>query len=143
MKMRRMSVLLLLAAACRQPMTVDTSASKLIPRDVAIERLKERLAEADVAEYTSPRHWLPKDEIKEWHVDDRGLEARAANRAPVGVLFKDVTATRLEKVNLFYQVRIFTAAQANTKKDFLHVNWATEEPARRALELLDALWKKP
>ena len=142
MKLRWVSVLALVAASCRQPLVVDTSSAALIPRDVAIERLKAAMATADAAAYTTPKRSLEKAAIKEWHVDDQGLEARAEGQAPIRVDFKDVTDTRLERVNLFFQVRIFTAAQTNPKKDFAHFNWATEEPARRALELIDALWRK-
>ena len=143
MKLRALALPLLVAAACRQPLPVDTSASRFIPRDVAIDRLKELLASADSIERTVPRAWFKGDEVTEWIVNDERLEARGGTKPAVGVAFKDVTATRLERVNLFYQLRIFTPAQTNPKKDFLHVNWTQEEPARRALELVDALWRKP
>ena len=139
---RTLVPLLLLAAACRQTIPVDTSTAKLIPRDVAVERLKEALSTADVAARTVPKHSLDRAEIKEWVVDDQGLEARAEGKDSIRVAFQEVTGTRLDKVNLFYQVRIFTPAQPNPKKDYVHFNWATEAQARRALELLDALWQK-
>lgn len=142
MKLRWALLAVVLATSCRKPLVVDTSSAALIPRDVAIERLKEALAKAETAELSQPRHWLGQAEIKEWAVDDKGLEARAAGRASVGVAFRDVTATRLDRVALYYQVRIFTAAQPGPKKDYVHFNFQAEEPARRALELLDALWKK-
>ena len=56
MKLRWAPVLLLLTASCRQPIVVDTSAAKLIPRDVAIDRLKEALATADVAVCSAPKN---------------------------------------------------------------------------------------
>ena len=143
MKLRGTAFLLLLTASCRQPILVDTSAAKLIPRDVAIDRLKEALAKADVTVCAAPKVTLEKAEIKEWKVDDLGLEAVAEGKEPIRVAFKDVTATRLDKYYLYCQVRIFTAAQANPKKDFIHFHYATEDQARRALELLDALWQKP
>ncbi|HEX7898876.1 MAG TPA: hypothetical protein VF950_14020 [Planctomycetota bacterium] len=142
MKLRWAPLLLLLAVSCRKPIRVDTSASKLIPRDVAMDKLKAAMATSDAAAYTTPKRSLEKDAIKEWHVDDLGFEARAEGQPPIRVEFKDVTETRLERVALYYQIRIFTAAQTNSKKDFAHFNWAAEEPARRALELIDALWRK-
>lgn len=142
MKLRWALLACVLATSCRRPLVVDTSSSALIPRDLAIERLKQVLAAAETAERTQPRHWLGREEIKEWAVDDQGLEARAPGRASVGFAFKDVTATRLDKVNLFYQVRVFTPQQPNPKKDYVRFNFQDEEAARRALELLDALWKK-
>ena len=142
MKLRWVPVLALMATSCRQSLVVDTSSAALIPRDVAVERLKEVLATAETATCTEPKHVLDQADIKEWAVDDRGLEARAKGKASIGFAFKDVTATRLDKVNLFFQVRIFTPAQPNPKKDYVHFNFPTEDTGRRALELLDALWKK-
>lgn len=135
-------VLLMLTAACRQPIVVDTSGSKFIPRDVAIERLKEVLATADTVGCTIPKQSLERTEIKEWKIDDLGLEARADGQVPIRVAFKDVTGTRLEQFNQVYLLRIFTPAQSNPRKDHVHFIWMSEKPARRALELLDALWRK-
>ena len=143
MKLRWALLPLLLSCSCRQAIVVDTSAAKLIPRDVAIDRLKEALAKADVAVCAAPKVTLDKAEIKEWKVDDEGIEARAEGKESIRVAFKDVTATRLDKYYLYFQVRIFTAAQPNPKKDHVHFHYATEEQARRALELLDALRQKP
>jgi hypothetical protein len=142
MKTRWAILACVLATSCRRPILVDTSSSALIPRDLAIERLKETLATAEAAECTQPRNGLRQEEIKEWAVDDQGLEARAPGRASVGFAYKDVTATRLDKVNLFYQVRVFTPKQPHPKKDYVHFNFQDEAAARRALELLDALRNK-
>lgn len=135
-------VLLMLTAACRQPISVDTSSSKFIPSDVAVERLKEVLATADTVGCTLPKHSLERSEIKEWKIDELGLEARAAGQVPIRVAFKDVTGVQLEQFNQIYLVRIFTPAQSNPRKDFVHFIWTSEKPARRALELIDALCQK-
>ncbi|HYF01450.1 MAG TPA: hypothetical protein VEJ18_21185 [Planctomycetota bacterium] len=141
--MRSLLLFLLLAAvSCRQPIAVDTSAAKLIPRDLAVEQLRDALAKADYAACTSPKTTLDRKEIREWAVDGDGLEARAEGKPPIRVAWKDVTATRLEKVALLYQMRIFTASRPGPQEDYVHVNWPKEAPARRALELVDALRQK-
>jgi hypothetical protein len=112
---------LLAALGCRQQMLVDTSESAFIPRDVALDGLKEVLLTADGAP--------PVD------VDDEALELRPPGRVPLRVAFKDLSATRLDKVALYYQVRLFTPE----RPDILRLNWTSEAPARRALELIDAL----
>ena len=143
MKLLRLPVLLLLAASCRIPLAVDTSGSKFIPREIAIERLKEVLATADGASCTLPKISLARDEIREWKVDDLGLEALAAGKDPIRVAFKDVTGTGIDQLNTYYQLKIFTPAQPNPGKGHVRINWRLEAPARRALELIDALWKQP
>jgi hypothetical protein len=136
-------LLLLLAASCRQQLLVDTREAELIPRDVALDGLKDLLATADAAERTRPRERLLQHEIREWVIDDAGIEARAEGREPIRVDFKAVTATRLDKVAMYYQVRVYTPAQPDPKKDYARFNWTSEAPARRALELFDALCRKP
>ena len=51
--------------------------------------------------------------------------------------------TRLDKVALHYQLRVFTPAQPNPTKAYAHLMWTSEASARRALELFDALRLKP
>jgi hypothetical protein len=138
----RWAPFLLLAASCRQQILIDTSEARFIPRDVALDDLKDLLATADVAECTLPKRCLRRDEIKEWVVDDDGLEARAEGKPPIRVDLKDVTSTRLDKIALYYQVRLFTPGQPNPKKDYVHFNWTSEGPARRTLELLESLCRK-
>jgi hypothetical protein len=138
----RCAPIFLLAVSCRHQLQIDTNEAKFIPRDVALDGLKELLATADVAECTQPKRCLRRDEIKEWVLDDDGLEARADGKPSIRVAFKDVTATRLDKVALYYQVRLFTPGQPNPKKDYVHFNWTSEGTARRTLELIDALCRK-
>lgn len=142
MRLRWAPVLLLLAASCRQQLQVDTTEAELIPRDVAVDTLKELLATADGAERSLPRGSLLQCEIQDWVIDDEGVEARADGKAPIRVDFKDVTEARLDKVALHYQVRLFTPAQPNPDKDYVRFHWTSEAPARRALELIDALRRK-
>lgn len=142
MKLRGAPVLLLLAASCRQPLQVDTSGAELIPRDVALDGLKELLPTAESLRRSLPRESLLQDDVCEWAIDDEAIEARTAG-GTLRVAFKDVTATRLDKVALHYQLRIFTLAQPGPDKDDLRIHWTSEAPARRALELLDALCRKP
>ncbi len=143
MRLRRASILLLLAASCRIPVAVDTSGAKFIPKDVAVDRLKEVLATADTTVCSVPKASFSRAEIREWKVDEQGLEARADGKEPIRVAFKDVTSTALDQLSWYYQVRIFSTAQPLSGKAFVHFNWKQEAQARRALELIDALWKKP
>ncbi len=143
MRIPRSLVLLLLAASCRIPLAVDTSGSKFIPREVAVERLKEVLATADAVVCLEPKRSLSRAEIREWKVDDLGFEALADGKEPIRVAFKDVTATAVDQLNTYYQLKIFTPAQPKAGKDYVRLNWRLEAPVRRALELIDALWKQP
>lgn len=113
---RALPLALLGLLACRQQLLVNTSESAYIPRDVALDGLKELLTTSDGAPPIA--------------VDDEGLGLPDRR-----IAFKDISATRLDKVALYYQVRVFTPE----RPDVLRLNWTKEAPARRALELLDAL----
>lgn len=127
--MRRALPLALLALlACRQQLRVDTSESAYIPRDVALDGLNELLPSAEGAEWAKRR-------VEEVRAFDEGLELRPPGGEPLRLDFKDVSGSRLDKVALYYQVRLFTAEQP----DLVRLNWTSEADARRALELLDAL----
>ena len=143
MSARWAPLLLMWAASCRHPIAVDTSAARLIPRDLAVEELRGVLAKAAFAACREPRAALERREIREWAVDSDGFEARLDGRPPVRAAFKDVTSAGLEQFGLLYRVLIFTAAHPGPREEFMRIHWSKEEPARRALELIEALRQKP
>lgn len=134
-------VLLLLAASCRH-IPVDTSAARLIPRDLAVEELRSVLAQATYTACAEPRASMERREIREWAVDADGLEARREGKPPLRAAFQGVTGARLEQYGVLYRVMLFTAAHPGPRGDFMRIHWSKEEPARRALELIEALRQK-
>lgn len=136
--------LVLLVSACRQPVPVDTSSAKFIPRELAVQKLKELLPTADTLGSTVPKTSIwTRDEVKEWKVDDKGVEYVVPGKEPYRFTFAEITSTRLDRVTVYYQVRIFTPAQPNPKKDHFHFSWRSEESARTVMELLEAMTRKP
>lgn len=143
--MRRIALVLLALAApcCRQPMVVDTSGAEMIPAEVAVAKLRELLPTVDVVGCTVPRAIYTGAEVSVWKVDGKGVEFQAAGKEPLRLAYADITGARLDRLGgTDYQVRIFTPAQENPKKDHFHFNWKDEAKARRALELIEALRRK-
>ena len=143
--MRRIALVLLALApaSCRQPMVVDTSGAELIPAEVAVARLGELLPTVNVVGCSVPRAIYNGTEIKEWKVDPKGVEFRAEGREPFRFAYAEITSARLDQLGgTDFQLRIFTAAQENPKKDHFHFNWKDEAKARRAFELIEALRRK-
>jgi hypothetical protein len=124
-------------------MSVDTSSSKFIPREVALEKLKEILPAVDVLGCTLPKSatWAGTD-VREWKIDGTGVTFHAPPREPLTFAYAAVTSTRMDRLGAYYQVRIFTAEQADPKKDHYHFNFRSETSARQVLELLEALRQK-
>src|SRR5262245_12515610 len=126
----RASLVVLLAAACRQPVAVDTSSAKYIPRELAVQKLKELLPTADTLGSTVPKSVIwTRDEVKEWKVDDKGVEYGVPGKEPYKFTFAEITSTQMDRVTVYYQVRIFTPAQPNPKKDAFSFNFRSEENA--------------
>jgi len=133
----------LLCAACRQPVAVDTSSAKFIPRELAVEKLKEFLPTADTLGCTVPKSSIwAREEVKEWKVDDKGVEYVVPGKETARFAYADITSTRLDRVTAYWQVRIFTPAQTNPKKDHFHFSWRSEQSAKTVVELFEALTRK-
>ena len=143
--MRRMATLLaaLAAVSCRQPMTVDTSGAEMIPAEVAVTKLREVLPTADVLGCTVPRAIFTGAEVKEWKIDEKAVEFGAPPKGPFRFAYAEATSVRIERLGgSDYQVRIFTAAQANPKKEHFYFTWKDEAKAKRAYELIESLRRK-
>lgn len=134
---------LMMLAACRkrEEMKVSREDAQDIPREVAIQKLKELLPTAESTACTFPKESYKASEVKEWGVHADGLRiVPLKERNPtLSVVYLDVTQVRLDKVGRYFQVRIFAKPQADPSKDFLSFLWRAEEPAKQVVELLDAL----
>ncbi len=142
--MRRLAALALFAvASCRQPLVVDTSGAEMIPAEVAVAKLRELLPTADVLGCTLPRAIYRGGDVKEWKVDEKGVEFSVPVKEPFRFAFAEATSVRIDRLGgTDYQVRIFTAAQPNPKKEYLYFTWKDEAKARRAYELIESLRRK-
>ncbi len=130
----------LAAGGCRQAVEIDTSGAQFIPTPVALEHLRAVLPTADVVGCTVPKAIHEQAEVKEWKIDAAAIELWVTGKAPLRLVFSEITSTRLERLMNSWQVRVFTPVQPGPKKDHFYFTWwRSEESARRALELIDAL----
>jgi hypothetical protein len=141
MTVRASSLLLLLAglSSCRQEIAVDTRAAEGIPSKIAIAGLRDLLPKAVYLSCGDPRVDISQSDVTSWTVDEKGVELRTKAQAACRLAFSTMRGTDLAKLPLSYQLRVFVQTSKEPKKDFLHLHWRDEEPARRALELFEAL----
>jgi hypothetical protein len=140
MKARALALLAFLSvSACRQPMAVDTSGAKFIPAAVAIDNLKELLPTALVVGCTVPKGIFQQDEVKSWKVDAEAVEFQVEKQPVFRMVFSEITKSTAERLFGGYQVRLFSPAQPDARKEHFFFNFRDEAPARRAVELIDAL----
>ena len=129
--------------SCRNIIPLDTQGADAIPTEMAVAKLKELLPQAAYLSCTDPKASFMQSEIKGWTIDEKGIEFQTRNPEPFRLAYSEIQGADLGKVLVSYEVRVYTATAQNPRKDLFHFNWRQEEPARRAVELFEALRQKP
>ena len=145
MRVRILIALLVLAVAApacksRKQVVVDTSEAADIPRDVALQKLRELLPTAEYVYCTAPRETLKGSEVRMLSVQTSLLEIDYSKGKKLSLSYADISAVNLEQIGKYYTAKVFTAA--NPDKELFGFQWRQEDPAKRAVELLASLKKK-
>lgn len=135
--MRRTAAVLLLLSSCTIPL--DPEASKSIPTDLAVSKLREMLPTASYVNCFDPRVTIDQADIQAWSVTPEALEFRTEGRVPFRLYWAVSRGAELVQVPLRYEVRVYGMAPGNERKVLYHFNWKEETPARRAAELFESL----
>ena len=144
--MRKIAVVLLCVVAlgaCRRreerPVSKENAAD--IPREVALQKLKELLPTAESVACTHPKDSYKASEVKDWGVRPEGLRiAPLKEKDPAfTVAFADIQQVRLDKYGRYFQVRLFAPPQTDAAKDLISFTWRTEEAPTRVVELIESL----
>jgi hypothetical protein len=139
-----LAFLALAAPACksRKQVTVDTSEAGDIPREVALQKLRELLPTMDYTYCTLPKDSLKPSEIRAWSVRSDMIEIDLGKAKPLQLVYKDITDVKLELAGKFYTARVFTRVQTEPEKDHFQFLWRQENPAKSVVELLISLKSK-
>jgi len=125
------------SGSCMIP--VDTQRAESIPAEVAVTALQELLPKAAYVGCNDPRASFNQSEVRGWTVDEKGLEFRTNREKPFRFLWSDSRGAELARVPLAYEVRVFMVTPTNPRKSLYRFSWKDEAPARRAVELFEAL----
>lgn len=138
------AVLVVLAPACksRTPVPVDTTESGDIPREVAVQKLRELLPTMDYTYCMVPKESLKPSEIRAWGVRSDMIEVDFGKAKPLQLVYRDITEVKLEKVGKYFTARIFTTVQPEKDKDHFQFLWRNEAPAKSVVWLLTSLQSK-
>jgi hypothetical protein len=147
MRVPALMVLALLAAAApacksRKAVTVDTSEAGDIPREVALQKLRELLPTAEYVYCTLPKHTLKASEIRSWSIRNDAIDIDFGKGKLLQLQYAELTSVTLELSGKYYTARVFTTIQPDKEKDQFGFQWRQEDPAKRAVELLSSLKKK-
>lgn len=139
-----LAALAVAAPACksRKPVAVDTSEAADIPREVALQKLRELLPTMEYTYCSLPKDSLKPSEIRAWSVRSDMIEIDLGKAKPLTLVYRDITDVKLELVGKYYTARIFTTVQPDKEKDHYQFLWKQESPAKSIVELLTALKSK-
>jgi hypothetical protein len=137
-----LALLAALAPACksRRPVPVDTSEAGEIPREVALQKLRELLPTAEFLYCTAPKETVKGSDVRGLIVQSSMLEIDHGRGKRLTLTYVDISIVNLEQVGKYYTARVYTAA--NPDRELFGFQWRQEDPAKRAVELLASLKKK-
>lgn len=127
-------------AACRarvkEPPPPDATD---IPREVAVEQLRRLLPTCESLYCAAPSATLNPTKVTEWAIGDAELAFKDKSDT-YRLAYADITQVQLYKVGTktFY-ARVFILGKS---KEHMYFRWLTEEPAKQAVELLEAVRPK-
>jgi hypothetical protein len=137
-----LALLAVVAPACKshKPVPVDTSEAGEIPREVAVQKLRELLPTAEYVYCTAPKETVKGSDVRSWIVQSSMFELDHGRGKRLSMAYSDIAAVNLELIGKLYTARLFSTA--NPDKELFGFQWRQEDPAKRAVELLSSLKKK-
>lgn len=129
----------MLTASCKKPLEYDSSGAQFIPTDLAVGELKELLPTSVSVRCSEPKVTAVTSKVTGWVVEADHLEFEVEEQGRCRLEFADITKLGLNRLNIFYEVRVHTTYEAREWKEHFRFSWKEEAPARRAVELLEAL----
>ena len=145
MRVPSLLLLALLAAAapaCKSRRPVEVEPVGEVPREFALQKLREVLPTAEYTYCTVPKDSLKPSEIKAWNVRNEVIQIDIGKPKLLELYFADITQVKLELVGKYYTARVYTTVQPEPDKDHFQFLWRLESPAKTVVELLLSLKKK-
>jgi hypothetical protein len=133
------------APACKshkKQVPVDPNEAGDIPREFALQKLRELLPTAEYTHCTVPKESLKPSEIKAWNVLNDKIQIDTGTAKSLELSYDDITQVKLEWVGKHYAARVYTKVQPDPAKDHFQFLWKQEAPAKSVVELLLSLKKK-
>lgn len=134
---------LVLAVSCtRRPVESEAPQAKLIPTGLAVKKLRELLPSAETVACTMPVGRFRGSDMKDLKVDEREMSFVHPEKGRFGVTFSELTSVQLNRAGTWFEVALFSTAQEAPDREHFRFTWKTQDPAREAFELFEALRQK-
>lgn len=136
--------LLAMLASCKakKPVVLDREATADLPRESAIQKLREILPTTDYVYCTAPKWSLKQSEITTWTVESDAIGIDHGKGNKLRLAFADLTDVKVEASGRYFYVKVFTVVQTDKDRDHFQFLFKIEERAKQVAELLLSLKKK-
>ena len=134
--------ILLAVSACRskKPIAYDATEATDLPREIAVQKLRELLPTAEYVVSTMPKDSLKPAEIQQIAVTDQEVVIMRAKDEPIRLAFIDVTQVTLSTYGKSATLaRVFSRHQTKSNTAHLEFRWKAPETAQQCVDLFTAL----
>lgn len=132
----------LVSCKAKKPITVDPAATADLPRESAIQKLREILPTTDYVYCSAPKWSLKQSEITTWSVESDAIGIDHGKGNKLRLAFSDMTNILVEASGKYFYVKVFTVVQTDPNKDHFQFLFKIEDRAKQVAELLLSLKKK-
>lgn len=134
----------LLTASCkRKAVPTDTSQASDIPKEVAVQHLKDLLPKSTTVYCTEPKDSLKPDEIRGYNVSLDGVEVVRGKERPLIFLYRDIRLVQAATAgSKGAACRIFTVRGRDSDKPHFEFLFLSLQQAQQMTELVTALRKQ-
>ena len=141
-----LSALILLPACARRPVATDTSQAADIPKEIAIQKLKELLGGVEYVYCTEPKDSLKPSEIRSMAVSPVSLEVARSKGTSLIMAYREIRLVQAASAGNKQEgaCRVFTTRTRSKDQDKPHFEFLfkTVAEAQQMTELLTALRKQ-
>ena len=135
-------VFALVSCKTKKPVQLDKESTADLPRESAIQKLREILPTTDYVYCTAPKWSLKQSEITTWSVENDALGIDHGKGNKLRLAFSDMTDVKVDASGRYFYVKVFTVVQTEQEKPHFEFLFKIEDRAKQVGELLLSLKKK-
>jgi hypothetical protein len=135
-------VLALASCKSKKPVAVDSSATAELPRESAVQKLRELLPTTEYVYCYAPKWSLKPSEIQTWTVENDAIGIDHGKGNKLRLAFNDITDVKVDLSGKYYYVRVYSVVQTDAARSHFEFLFRIEDRAKQVAELLLSLKKK-
>jgi len=135
-------VIALVSCKSKKPVVVDSTATAELPRESAIQKLRELLPTTEYVYCHAPKWSLKPSDISTWTVESDAIGIDHGKGNKLRLAFSDITDVKVDLSGKYFYVRVFSVVQTDPARSHFDFLFRIEDRAKQVAELLLSLKKK-